>query len=155
MELKTKVTAEDGKHDMLITREFELPLDLLFRAYAEPELVEQWMGSKALKLDNKKHGGYQLEKKDDKGNVVFRANGSFHEFIPNKKITRTFEMENTPAGVQLEFYEFEPLGDDRSKLTMHVIYESVAQRDQVLQWGMRPGVNAAHNRLEEVAKQLK
>jgi len=155
MELKTKVTAEDGQHDMLITREFELPLDLLFRAYVEPGLVEQWMGSKALKLDNKKHGGYQLEKKDDKGNVVFRANGSFHEFIPNKKITRTFEMENTPAGVQLEIYDFEPLGEDRSKLTMHVIYETVAQRDQVLQWGMRPGVNAAHNRLEEVAKQLK
>lgn len=155
MELKTKVTAEDGQHDMLITREFELPLDLLFRAYIEPELVEQWMGSKALKLDNKKHGGYQLEKRDDKGNVVFRANGSFHEFIPNKKITRTFEMENTPAGVQLEIYDFEPLGEDRSKLTMHVIYETVAQRDQVLQWGMRPGVNAAHNRLEEVAKQLK
>ena len=155
MELKTKVTAEDGQHDMLITREFELPLDLLFRAYEDPEIVEQWMGSKALKLDNKKHGGYQLEKKDDNGNVVFRASGAFHEFIPNKKITRTFEMENTPAGVQLEFYEFEPLGDDRSKLTMHVIYESVAKRDQVLQWGMRPGVNAAHNRLEEVAKQLK
>jgi len=155
MELKTKVTAEEGKQEMLITREFDLPLDLLFRAYEDPEIVEQWMGSKALKLDNKKHGGYQLEKKDDKGNVVFRANGAFHEFIPNKKITRTFEMENTPAGVQLEFYEFETLGEDKSKLTMRVLYESVAQRDEVLKWGMRPGVNAAHNRIEEVLKQYK
>ena len=155
MELKTKVTADEGKQDMLITREFDLPLDLLFRAYEDPEIVEQWMGSKALRLDNKKGGGYQLEKKDDKGNVVFRANGAFHEFIPNKKITRTFEMENTPAGVQLEFYEFEPLGEEKSRLTMRVIYESGAHRDQVLQWGMRPGINAAHNRIEEVLKQLK
>ena len=155
MELKTKVTAEEGKQEMWITREFELPLDLLFRAYEDPEIVEQWMGSKALRLDNKKGGGYQLEKKDDKGNVVFRANGAFHEFIPNKKITRTFEMENTPAGVQLEFYEFETLGEDKSKLTMRVLYESVAQRDEVLKWGMRPGVNAAHNRIEEVLKQYK
>jgi uncharacterized protein YndB with AHSA1/START domain len=155
MELKTKVIAEDGKQEMLITREFNLPLDLLFRAYAEPEIVEQWMGSKVLKLDNVKHGGYQLEKKDDTGKVVFRANGAFHEFTPNKRITRTFEMENTPVGVQLEFYEFEPLTEDTSKLTMRVIYESVAQRDQVLQYGMRPGINAAHNRIEEVAKQLK
>jgi uncharacterized protein YndB with AHSA1/START domain len=155
MELKTKVTAEEGKQEMFITREFDLPLELLFRAYAEPEIVEQWMGSKVLKLDNKKHGGYQFEKKDDQGKVVFRANGTFHEFTPNKNITRTFEMENTPAGVQLEFYKFEPLTDDTSKLTMHVLYESVAQRDQVIQWGMGPGINAAHNRIEEVAKQLK
>lgn len=155
MELKTKITAEEGKQEMFITREFDLPLELLFRAYAEPEIVEQWMGSKVLKLDNKKHGGYQFEKKDDQGKVVFRANGTFHEFTPNKTITRTFEMENTPAGVQLEFYKFEPLADDTSKLTMHVIYESVAQRDQVIQWGMGPGINAAHNRIEEVAKQLK
>ena len=50
--------------------------------------------------------------------------------VPNRKITRTFEMENTPFGVQLEFYEFEKLTDDTSKLNMHVIYESVAHRDQ-------------------------
>ena len=155
MEMKTKVTAEDGKQEMLITREFDLPLELLFRAYADPEIVEQWMGSKVLKLDNQKHGGYQLEKKDDQGKVVFRANGAFHEYVPNQKITRTFEMENTPVGVQLEFYAFEALTDDTSKLTMRVIYESVAQRDQVLQYGMRPGVNAAHNRIEEVLKKLK
>ena len=56
-----------------------------------------------------------------------------HEFVPNQKITRTFEMENTPFGVQLEFLEFEKLTDDTSKLNMHVVYESVAHRDQVLQ----------------------
>jgi uncharacterized protein YndB with AHSA1/START domain len=54
MELKTKINAEDGKQDLTITREFDLPVELLFRAYAEPELIEQWMGTKVLKLETKK-----------------------------------------------------------------------------------------------------
>jgi uncharacterized protein YndB with AHSA1/START domain len=153
MELKTKITAEDGQQDLVITREFDLPVDLLFKAYEEPEIVEQWMTSKVVKLESKKNGSYQLEKADDKGNVVFRANGVIHEFIPKQKIIRTFEMENTPYGVQLEVYEFEKLDDDTSKLNMHVIYESVAQRDQVLQLPFAQGLNWAHNRIQEIFEQ--
>ena len=89
MELKTKIKARDGEQDLLITREFDLPLELLFKAYVEPEIVEQWMGTKVLKLESKKHGSYQFETSDAKGNVVFRANGVIHEFDPNHKITKT------------------------------------------------------------------
>jgi len=155
MERKTKVTAEDGKHDILITREFDLPLELLFKAYAEPELIEQWMGTKVLKLESKKHGSWQFETTDAKGNVVFQAGGVIHEFIPNRKITRTFEMANAPFGVQLEITEFEKLTDDTSKVNMHVIYESVAQRDQLLKQPFAHGLNMAHNRIEELLKTLK
>jgi len=155
MEQKTKINAEDGKQELVITREFDLPLELLFRAYGEPDIIEQVMGTKVLKLESKKHGSYQLETTDPKGNVAFRANGVIHEFILNRKITRTFEMENTPFGVQLEVYEFEQLSDDTSKLTMHVIYESVAQRDQVLQLPFAQGINIAHNRIQDIVTKLK
>jgi uncharacterized protein YndB with AHSA1/START domain len=155
MEQKTKINAEDGKQDLLITREFDLPLELLFRAYAEPDIIEQWMGTKVLKLENKKYGGWQFETRDAKGNVVFKANGVIHEFVPSRKITRTFEMENTPFGVQLEITEFEQLGKDRSKVSMHVIYESVGQRDQVLQLPFAQGINMAHNRIQEILNKLK
>ena len=68
-------------------------------------------------------------------------------------------MENTPFGVQLEFYEFQQLTDDsdsnRSKLNMHVIYESVAQRDQVLKLPFAQGLNMAHNRIQEIVSKLK
>src|SRR6476619_570252 len=116
MEQKTKINDEDGKKDVVITREFDLPVELLFRAYVEPEIVEQWMGTKVLKLENRQHGGYQFETSDPQGNVVFRASGVIHEFVPDRKITRTFEMENTPFGVQLEIYEFEKLNEETSKL---------------------------------------
>ena len=120
-----------------------------------PELLEQWMGSKVLKLESKKHGSYQLEKKDEQGNVVFAANGVIHTFVPNQKIIRTFEMENVPFGVQLEIYNFEKLTNDTSKLTMRTIYESVAFRNQVLKMPFAQGLNWAHNRLQEVISKLK
>ena len=158
MEQKTKINAEEGKQELVITREFDLSVELLFKAFAEPEIVEQWMGTKVLKLESKKHGSYQFETTDPKGNK-HRFNGVIHEFVENRKITRTFEMENTPFGVQLEFYEFQQLTDDsdsnRSKLNMHVIYESVAQRDQVLKLPFVQGLNMAHNRIQDIVSKLK
>lgn len=155
MEVKTKIKAEDGKQDLLVTREFDLPLELLFKAYEEPGLVEQWMGTKVLKLENKKHGCYQFETSDATGTVVFRANGVIHEFVPNQIIVRTFEMENTPFTVQLEFLEFEKLTEDRSKLSMHIVYRSGTLRDQMLQLPFAHGINMAHNRLQDIAGKLK
>lgn len=149
MERKTIVNAEDGKQELLITREFDLPLDLLFKAYVEPGIVEQWMGTKVLKLENRKHGSYQFETTDPKGNK-HGFNGVIHEFSPNRKIIRTFEMENTPFGVQLEFLDFERLTDDTSKLTMHTVFKSVALRDQMLQLPFAQGINMAHNRLQDI-----
>ena len=150
MELKTKILAEDGKQEIFITREFDLPVALLFKAYVEPAIVEQWMGTKVLKLESKEHGGYQFETRDPQGNVVFRANGTIHEFHRDKKITRTFEMENTAFAVQLEFLEFEKLTDNTSKLFMHIVFRSVSFRDQLLQMPFAEGLNMAHNKLEEI-----
>jgi uncharacterized protein YndB with AHSA1/START domain len=155
MERRTTIHAEEGKQDLVITREFELPLELLFKAHAEPEIVAQWMGTKVLKLENKKHGGWQYETTDAKGNVVSRANGVIHEFVENRKIVRTFEMENAPFDVQLEFLGFEQLTDDTSKLTMQIVYKSVALRDQMLKLPFAQGINMAHNRLQDTVQKLK
>jgi uncharacterized protein YndB with AHSA1/START domain len=154
MEQKTKVKAGDGRQELLITREFDLPLALVFKAFTEAEIIEQWMGTKVLKLENKKYGSWQYETTDAQGKVLFKAGGVIHDLVPDRKITRTFEMENVPFGVQLELYEFEKVTEDTSLLKMHVIYESTEQRDQVLKFGMVQGINMAHNRLQEVlAKQ--
>lgn len=151
MERKTHIHAEDGKQELIITREFDLPLELLFRAYEEAEIVEQWMGTKVLKLENKKHGSYRFETTDPKGNI-HGFNGVYHEFIPNQRITRTFEMESAAIGPQLEFLEFEKLSDTRSKLTMQVIYRSVEARAMQLEMPFAMGLNMAHNRIEELLK---
>jgi uncharacterized protein YndB with AHSA1/START domain len=155
MERKTKIHAEDGKQELHITREFDLPVDLLFQAHTTPEIIEQWMGNKVLKLENKKHGSYQFEVRDPNGNVLLSSGGVIHQFIPDQKIVRTFEMENTPFEPQLEFLEFEKLTDDSSRLTMHFVYRTVELRDKMLKLPFAQGINMAHNRLQEIANKLK
>ena len=153
MENKTNIDAEENKQNLVITRIFDLPLELLFKAYVEPEIVEHWMGTKVLKLESKKHGSYQFETTDPKGNK-HGFNGTIHEFVPNEKITRTFEMENTPFPVQLEFLEFEKITDDTSKLIMQVVYKSVMDRDNILRLPFAYGINMAHDRIQEIFKKM-
>jgi uncharacterized protein YndB with AHSA1/START domain len=155
MESKTKVNAEEGRQDLVITRDFELPVELLFKAYEDPEIVAQWMGTKVLKQESRKHGSYEFETSNPKGEVAFRANGVFHDFIPNEKIVRTFEMVNAGFGVQMEFLDFEKLTDTTSRLNMHVVYRSNALRDENLKLPFAWGINMAHSRLEEIVSKLK
>lgn len=153
MELKTKLDAVEGKQDLLITRAFDLPVELLFKAYEEPKIVEQWMNTKVLRLENKKFGGWQFETIDPKGNK-HGFNGVIHEFVSGQRIVRTFEMENTPFPPQLEFLEFEKVTYQTSKLTMQIIYKSVEDRDRMLELPFKQGLNMAHNRLEEILTKL-
>lgn len=149
MEQKTKIQAAEGKQELVITREFDLPVELLFKAYSDPELIEQWMGTKVLKMESKNHGSYQFQTIYD-GKIVFQANGTIHQTVSNQKIIRTFEMENTLIGVQLEFLEFEKLNEDTSKLTIQIIYKSENHRAEQLKLPFAYGINMAHDRLQEV-----
>lgn len=167
MERKTKVHAEDGKHDIMIIREFDLPVDLLFKAHADPELFEQWMSheygtTKVAKFETRKYGGWQFQTTDAQGNLLFGAHGVFHEFVPIQKITRTFEtclpegmIDHSPFDVQLEFLEFQKLSDDTSKLSMQIVYRSVALRDQMMKLPFAHGLNMAHDRLQAIVGKLK
>ncbi|WP_428742942.1 SRPBCC domain-containing protein [Tenacibaculum sp.] len=149
MEYKTNVIAEEGKQEILITREFDLPVELLFKAYIEPEIIEQWMGTKVLEFQWQKHGSYRFETTDPKGNK-HGFNGVIHNYILNQKIIRTFEMENMSFGVQLEVYEFEKLTKNTSKLKQQIIYQSVEFRNQNLKLPFKQGINWAHNQLEKI-----
>lgn len=154
MELKTKIHAEADKQELIITRDFDLPLELLFKAYEDPEIVAQWMGTKVVRLENRKHGSWQYETSHG-GQVVFAANGVILDFIPNRKITRTFQMEQSNFPVQLEFFEFESLGDSASRLRMQIVFKSVAFRDQLLQMPFAQGLSMAHDRLQHILQPAK
>ncbi|MFB5945607.1 SRPBCC family protein [Albibacterium profundi] len=154
MELKTRIHAEEDRQELFIIREFDLPLELLFKAYEDPEIVEQWMGTKVVKLENHKHGLWRFETSHEE-QVVFAANGVILEFVPNEKITRTFEMENSPFPVQLEFLSFEEISEEKSKITIQQIFKSVAFRNQLLEMPFAKGLNMAHDRLQKIVNQLK
>ena len=149
MELKTKIKAEENMQELFITREFDLSLELLFKAYEDAEIVEQWMNTKVIKLENHKHGSWKFETSHD-GQVVFSANGVILEFIQNEKITRTFEMENSPFPVQLEFLTFEEIGNKKSKLTIQQIFKSIEYRNQLLKMPFAKGLSMAHDKLQNI-----
>ena len=154
MEQKTKINAQEGKQELTITRAFDLPVELVYKAYTEAEFIAQWMGTNVLKLENKNHGSYEFETSHE-SNVMFKANGTIHKLIPNQEIVRTFEMENMPIGVQLEFLNFEKLTADKSKLTIQIIYKSEKHRAEQLKLPFAYGLNMAHDKLEEVLTNLK
>lgn len=149
MEQKTKIHAEEGRQDIVVTRNFELPVDLVFRAHTEADLLEQWMGLTVLKLESKSGGSFQLETIRN-GKVVFTAAGVIHKIVPNKTIIRTFEMNHLLAGVRLEFLEFEAITKENSRLTMQLLYQSPRHRAEQLKLPFAHGLNTAHNRLEQL-----
>ncbi len=154
MEQKTKIEAKSGAQDLFITRKFDIPVELLFKAYTEAEFIEQWMGTKVIKLESKKHGSYQFETTHN-GNIVFKANGTIHEFNPNQSIIRTFEMENMPIGVQLEFMEFIYSTDKTCELKIQIVYKSPEHRENQLKLPFAHGLNMAHDRIEDIFNKLK
>lgn len=155
MQPKTKVHAEDGRQELLITREFDLPVELVFKAYTEPDILEQWMGTRVVKLENEPHGSWRFETSGPDGTIVFQAHGVIHEFLPNQRITRTFEMENAGFAPQLEFLKFDELTAEKSRLSMQIVFKSVALRDQLLKMPFAQGINMAHNKLQEIVNHLK
>lgn len=148
MELKTKINAEQGEQQLTITRSFNLPVALLFKAFSVPELLGQWMGTRVVELENTALGKYQFETTDPAGKVVFQAKGTIHGVKENQQIIRTFEMVNAPFDVQLEFLDFKSLGPGESELKMQVVYRSKEIRDQMLQLPFASGISKAHDRLE-------
>lgn len=154
MKTKTQVHADDGRPDLLITRDFDLPVERLFLAYEMPQLVAQWMGTEVIKLENRRHGSWQFETRNAEGATVFAAHGCIHEFTRPERIVRTFEMTSAGFPPQLEFLEFEAISDSSSRLRMQIVFRSVQARDRQLQLPFAYGLNMAHDRLESVLSEL-
>lgn len=153
---QTTIIAEPGRQELFITREFDAPRDLVFKAFCEPELLMQWMGPREMKmeiekLENKTHGSWRFFHTDEKGNK-YGFNGIIHEVAEPERVIRTFEFEGLPerGHVSLEFLNMETLPGDRTRIVIQSVFKSVADRDGMVQSGMERGVVDSHNRLDEL-----
>ncbi|MGV0852483.1 SRPBCC family protein [Mycolicibacterium phlei] len=138
---------------MEFTREFDAPVDALFRAHADPELVKQWLGPRGLQMtieewDFKSHGGYRYSHADESGE--YRFNGTFHTVRANDFILQTFEFEGAPDMVNLEFMWFEDLGGGRSRLRGRSICPNLEALDALLSSGMEGGMAEGYEKLDEL-----
>ena len=152
---KTTVTAEPGKQEVFITREFDAPRDLVFKAHIDPKLYVQWLGPRGYEMvletfEPYSGGRYRYVHKDQNGNQ-FGFHGVFHE-ISEERMIQTFEFEGLPEGghVTLDTMRLESLPGNRTRVTIQSLFQSVADRDGMVQSGMERGVNEGYERLDEV-----
>ena len=157
---KTKITAEPGKQEIIIEREFDAPRELVFKAFTDPKLYVQWLGPRELTttletFEPGNGGSWRYIQKDAGGNE-YAFHGVNHEVLSPERIIGTFEFEGLPekGHVILETVRFEELLGNRTKLTSQSVFQSVVYRDGMLYSGMEEGVNDSYNRLDELLEKM-
>ena len=151
---QTKIKAEPGKQELFITREFEAPRELVFKAFTDPKLLIQWLGpcELTLRIDKMEPGagGSWRFVHVDKNGSEFGFHGVCHEEKIPERLIRTFEFEGLPESghVVLETAKFEALPRGRTKLTIQSVFQSVEDRDGMVQSGMERGVTESHESLD-------
>jgi uncharacterized protein YndB with AHSA1/START domain len=156
----TNILAEPGKQEILITREFDAPREFVFKACTDPKLIPQWWGPRYLstevdKMDVRPGGQWRFLNRDAEGNE-YAFHGVYHEVLAPERIIDTFEFEGLPetGHVTLETMKLEALPGGRTRFTVQSVFQSVADRDGMLQGGMEEGVNDTYDRLAELLKKM-
>ena len=154
---KAQIIAEPGKQQIVITREFDAPRALVFRAYTDPELLVQWLGPRDLTMTIERYevrdgGTWRYIHRDPEGKE-FGFHGVFHGMPSPDSMVQTFEFEGFPGHVSLETATFEDLGS-RTLVRINAVYQSVADRDGMIQSGMESGLTEGWERLDELLARL-
>lgn len=151
---QTKIVAEPGKQELFVIREFEAPRALVFKAFTDRDLLPRWLGpcDMTMKIDVWEPGAggsWRFIHTDKQGNE-YGFHGVCHDETAPERIIRTFEFEGLPESghVVLETAKFDALPGDRTKVTIQSVFQSVADRDGMVQSGMERGVNDSHQQLD-------
>jgi uncharacterized protein YndB with AHSA1/START domain len=154
----TQIDAPEGLPFIDITREFDAPRDLVYRAYTDPDLLVQWLGPRKYKMtvdswDVRDGGKWRYVHTDDDGNA-WAFHGVFHGDQSPDGMLQTFEFEGWPGHVSLESLVFEER-DGKTVLRNHSVYQSVEARDAMVESGMESGVNEGYDQLDELLVKLR
>jgi uncharacterized protein YndB with AHSA1/START domain len=147
------IEIEPGKQEIIGTRMFDAPRDLVFKTMTDPKLIPQWWGPRRHtttvdEMDVRPGGRwrYVLHDPDGNGNAF---HGVYHDITAPERLVYTFEYEGVPGHVLLETVTLEEV-DGRTKLTDQSVFQSVADRDGMVQSGMESGATETMDRLEEL-----
>ena len=155
---KTQIDAPAGVPFIDMSREFDAPRDLVFKAYTDPELLVQWLGPRKYKMtveswDVRDGGKWRYVNSDDDGNA-WGFHGVFHGDQTPDGMLQTFEFEGSPGNVSLESLVFED-EDGKTVIRNHSVYQSIQARDAMIESGMEGGVNEGFDRLDELISKLR
>ncbi len=152
-----KIVAQPGGREIVITTMYDAPREMVWRAYTEPDLIKQWWGPRELttnidQLDVRAGGVWRFVQKDPRGNeYAFR--GVFHTVTRPELIIQTFEWEGMPGHVSLQVARFDEK-DGRTTVNAIAVFETVEDRDGMIQTGMQKGVDEGSERLSELLARM-
>jgi uncharacterized protein YndB with AHSA1/START domain len=154
---KTQITADPGSPFIDVTREFDAPRDVLFRAHADPDLLVQWLGPRRLTMvvdryDVRDGGSWRYIHRDADG-AEYGFHGVFHGTPSPDSMVQTFEFEGAPGHVSLDAITLEE-HDGRTLLRGHSVFQSVEARDAMIEAGMEGGLTEGYERLDELIARL-
>jgi len=158
---KMEFSAEPGKQEIFITREFDAPRELVFKAFTDRKLYVHWLGPRGIRMKlitfEPKSGGSWRYIHTDPDGKEFWFHGVYHEVLPPERMIDTFEFEGLPekGHVSFETAKFEELPGRRTRLVIQTIFQSVRDRDGMIQSGMERGMIDSFNRLDELLATLK
>lgn len=155
--VKTQIVTEPGQPVIEMTRRFDAPPHLLFRAHTEPDLVAQWLGPRRLTTTvdrwELRDGGRWRYVSHDPDGSEYGFHGVFHGTPSLDGIVQTFEFEGAPGHVSLDSLRFEPDGDG-TVLRARSVFQTIEARDAMMQSGMESGVNEGYERLDALVATL-
>jgi uncharacterized protein YndB with AHSA1/START domain len=157
---KTEFKIEPGKLDFTTIREFDAPRERVFKIYTDPKLIPLWWGPRDLTTtvqpaEIQTGSSWRYVQVDQQGNT-FAFHGVFHEVTAPERVIQTFEFEGLPekGHVLLETVLFEELPGNRTRLVAQDVFQSVADRDGMLESGMESGTVESMDRLEELLEKV-
>src|SRR5437764_10117506 len=155
---KTGYVIEPGKQELTMTRVFDAPRDLVFKAFTDPKLVSQWFGPPTYtntvdKMEARPGGLWRFVQRNQNGDE-FAFHGVHHDVVAPERIVATFEFEGVPGHVLLQTVNFEPLGE-KTRLVEQLVFQSVADRDGMVASGMQEGSDDSMDRMAEILENLK
>ena len=152
-----QITAEPGVPQVLTSREFDAPRELVYRAFTEPDLLVRWLGPRRYTMtidryDLRDGGTWRYVHADDAGNA-FGFHGVFHGEPSPDGIVQTFEFEGAPGHVSMDTATFEER-DGTTIVRTNSVFQSVQARDAMVDAGMAEGMNEGYERLDELLATL-
>ncbi len=154
----TFTLAPQKDREIVLTREFDAPRELVFKAMTDPKHIPNWWGPRKYttivdKLEVRPGGKWRFINRGPEGETAFR--GEYREIVPNERIVWTFEWEGLPGHTSVDTAVLEDLGNGRTRLTATSVFANTEDRDGMLQSGMETGARESYERLDEILAQLR
>lgn len=145
-----KLIAEPGKQETIITVILDAPPEQVFRIFCDPSLIPHWWGPAYLTtivdgMDVRPGGSWRYVQTEPDGQS-YAFHGFYHEVVPSERVTFTFEYEDMPGHILMETVRFEALEGGKTKMIDASVFQSVEDRDGMLQAGMESGTQESMER---------